>query len=209
MRQLFYLLMTLNLLLFLWIYQSEQQPDQLQIGHPAIGDLHIVSDDVILQIKSDAMIDGEMEQEAVLQVEQEPLLQAQKKPLSLPLYLTPGVDETHARSAKPDAISAPLKHSSSRKIVTSINGYEVVLFSLISYHAVVRIFDQLQPSAGVEVDTSVRCGDEKCRFFDVSHYLDDAEKGLFDAAHFIERDSAMMQKAVSGIDAADAHSADE
>ena len=53
MRQLFYLLMILNLLLFLWIYQTQQQPDQLQTGKPAIGDLRIVSDDVIQRIKSD------------------------------------------------------------------------------------------------------------------------------------------------------------
>lgn len=166
MRQLFYLLMILNLLLFLWIYGTQQQPEQLQTGHPAIGDLHIVSEDVIQRIK-------------------------------------PDVDERHALAVNPDTISAPLKHASSRIIVTSINGYEVVLFSLNSYPAAVRIFNQLQPSAGVEAYESVRCGDEKCLFFD------DAEKELFDAGHFIERDSAMLQKAGSGIDAADAHSADE
>lgn len=186
MRQLFYLLVILNLLLFLWIYQFEQQPDQMQIGHPAIGDLHIVSDDVKMRTKSDAMIDGKVEQEAVLQTEQ--------KPLSPPQYLTPRVDERHARAAKPDAISVPLKHSSSRKFVTSINGYEVVLSSLTSYHAAVRIFDKLQSSEVVDTDIIERCGDRKCQFFDDSHYFDDAEKGLFDAGHFIERDSAMTEE---------------
>ena len=105
MRQLFYLLIILNLLLFLWIYQTQQQPDQLQSGHPAIGDLHIVSDDVIQQIKS-------------------------------------------------DTIPATLKHASPGIIVTSINGYEVVLPSVNSYPAVVRIIDQLQLSAIENVNSS-------------------------------------------------------
>lgn len=117
MRQLFYLLMILNLLLILWTYQSQQQPEQLQTGNPAIGDLHIVSDDVIQHIKSD-------------------------------------VDEGYARSASPDAVPAPLKHTSSRIIVTSINGYEVVLPSINSYPSVVRIIDQLQLSAIENVNSS-------------------------------------------------------
>ena len=193
MRQLFYLLMILNLLLFLWIYPSEQQPEQLHTGHPAIGDLHIVSDDVLQRLKSDVMHNAGMLQEPVLQVEQ--------KPLSFPHYLTPAVDETHVRAAKPDAISAPLKYSSPGIIVTSINGYEVVLSSLTSYPAAARIFDQLLPFAGVEAYANVKCGDEKCLFFDVSHD--------FDAGLFVQRDSAMMQKTGFGIDAADTHSAGE
>ncbi len=203
MRQLFYLLMILNLLLFLWIDGTQQQPEQLQTGHPAIGDLHIVSDDVIRQLKSDVMNDVEVQQEPVPQVEQEPLLQTEQKPISPQQGVTPGVVETHARAIKPDAIPAPFNRSSSIIIVTSINGYEVVLSSLNSYPAAARIFDQLQSPAGMEAYKSVGCGDQKCLFFD------DAEKELFDAGHFIERDSAMMQKAGSGIDAADAHSAGE
>ncbi|MBG7602359.1 MAG: hypothetical protein IZT60_07425 [Gammaproteobacteria bacterium] len=149
MRQLFYLLMILNLLLFLWIYQTQQQPDQLQTGKPAIGDLRIVSDDVIQRIKSD-------------------------------------VDEGHARAVNPDTVPALTKHASSRIIVTSINGYEVVLSSLNSYHAAVRIFDLLQPSAGVDADKSVGCRDKKCLFVA-------DEEDLFNAGLFIERDSAIMQ----------------
>ncbi len=191
MRQLFYLLMILNLLLFLWIYGTRQQPEQLQTGHPAIGDLRIVSDDVVRQLKSDVMNDVEAPQEGVLQVQQEPLLQAEQKPLSVQQDATPGVVETHAGATKPGATPAPFKHSPSRKIVTSINGYEVVLSSISSYQAAVRIFDQLLPSAGMEAYKSVGCGDEKCLF------VDDAEKELFDAGHFIERDSAMIQKAGS------------
>ena len=150
MRQLFYLLMILNLLLILWIYQTQQQPDQLHLGHPAIGDLRIVSEAVIQRIKSD-------------------------------------VDEGHARAVNPDTVSVPTKPASSRIIVTSINGYEVVLSSLNSYHAAVRIFDLLQPSAGVDADKDVRCRDEKCLFVDAD------EEDLFNAGLFIERDSAIMQ----------------
>lgn len=182
MRQLFYLLIVLNLLLFFWIYQSEQQPGQLQTGHPAIGDLRIVSDDVLRRLKSDVMHDAEAPQEPRQKVEQ--------KPLSPPHYLTSNVEKSYVRAAKPGATPAPFKHSPSIKIVTSINGYEVVLSSISSYQAAVRIFDQLQPSAGVEADKSASCGDEKCQIFDVSRYFDAAEEGLFDAGHFIERDSA-------------------
>ena len=187
MRQLFYLLMILNLLLFLWIYGTQQQPEQLQTGHPAIGDLHIVSDDVIRQLKSGVMNDTGVQQ----------------KPLSPLQDVISGVVETHVRAIKPDAIPSPFNHPPSIRIVTSINGYEVVLSSFNSYPAAARIFDQLQPSAGMEAYKSVGCGDQKCLFFD------DAEKELFDAGYFIERYSAMMQKAGSGIDAADAHSAGE
>ena len=198
MRQLFYLLMVINLLLFLWIYQSEQQPEQRQTGHPAIGDLRIVSDDVLRRLKSDVMHDAEAPQEAVLQVQLDPLLQAEQEPrqkveqnpLSPPHYLISNVEKSYVRAAKPGATPAPFKHSPPIKIVTSINGYEVVLSSISSYPAAVRIFDQLQPSAGVDADKSASCGDEKCLFFDVSRYFDAAEEGLFDAGHFIERDSA-------------------
>lgn len=197
MRQLFYLLMILNLLLFLWIYPSEQQPDQLQTGHPAIGDLHIVSDDVLRRLKPDVMHNAEAPQESVQQVQQGHLQKVELKPLSLAHYLTPGEDETHARATKPGATPAPFEKSSSTKFVTSINGYEVVLSSLNSYPAAARIFDQLLPPAGVEAYTNVRCGDEKCLFVDAD------EENLFDAGQFIEKDSAMMQKTVSRIDAAD------
>ena len=154
MRLLFYLLMILNLLLFLWIYQTQQQPDQLQTGHAAIGDLHIVSEDVIQRIK-------------------------------------------------PDTTPAPLKHASSRISVTSVNGYEVVLPSLNSNPAAVRIFDQLQTFAGTVADISVKCDGDKCLFVDAD------EEDLFNAGLFIERDSAMMQKAGSASDDTDAYSADE
>ena len=143
MRQLFYLLLIVNLLLFLWIYQSEQQPDQLQSSHAAIGDLHIVSEAAIRQLKANALITAH-------------------------------------------------KHSSSRKTVTSINGYEVVLPSLNSYRAAARIFDQLQLPAGVQAYKGMNCGDGKCLFFDVSRYFDAAEMEWFDAGRFIQRDSAMM-----------------
>ena len=86
MRQLFYLLMILNLLLFLWIYPTEQQPHRLQTGHPAIGNLNIVSEPVML-IKSDPVTDGEVEQESVLQTV--------GKPLSPALASTPGAVEPH------------------------------------------------------------------------------------------------------------------
>jgi hypothetical protein len=186
MRQLFYLLIILNLLLFLWIYQSQQQPEQLQTGHPPIGDLHIVSEDVIQHMKSDTKSDGEGEQESVLPAEQKSLPPAHD--------LTPGDAGSDAQAAKPDSIPAPINHLSPGKIVTSINGYEVVVPSIDSYPAAVRIFDQLQPPAGVEAYTSIGCGDEKCLFFDVSRHFDAAAKGLFDADQFIERDSAMMRE---------------
>jgi len=48
MRQLFYLLIVLNLLLFFWIYQTGQQA-----GRPAIGDLQIIKKEIIQEIKSD------------------------------------------------------------------------------------------------------------------------------------------------------------
>ena len=126
------------------------------------------------------------------EVEPEPHLQTQRKHLSPAHYLTPGFDETHVRVAKPDAISTPLKHSSSRKTVTSINGYEVVLPSLNSYRAAARIFDQLQLPAGVQAYKGMNCGDGKCLFFDVSRYFYAAEMEWFDAGSFIQRDSAMM-----------------
>jgi hypothetical protein len=161
MRQIFYLLMILNLLLFLWIYQSEQQPDQLQSGHAAIGDLHIVSDAAF-------------------------------------------------RLLKPNAFSTAHKHSSSRKTVTSINGYEVVLPSLNSYRAAARIFDQLQPFTDVEAAASEMCGEEQCRYFDVSHFDDaGARSRPFDAAQFIYEDSVMMEKTVSGLEAIKTHSTDQ
>jgi hypothetical protein len=196
MRQLFYLLMILNLLLFVWIYRSEQQPDQQQTGHPAIGDLRIVSDDVIRQPNS-----SDVTNDAGARLK--PVLQVERKSLAPPHYLIPGVDEIHTPAGKPDAISAPLKHAPSRIIVTSINGNEVVLSSLSSYHAAASIFDQLQTSAGVGADKSMRCGDERCLFVDAD------EEDLFNAGLFIERDSAMMQKTGYRIDAADAHSAGE
>ena len=186
MRQFFYLLIILNLLLFLWIYQSEQQPDQLQSGHAAIGDLHIVSDDVIRQLKSSDVIN---DAEAKL----EPVMQVERKPLAPPHYLTHGVEESHTLAANPDTILTSLKHASSRKIVTSINGYEVVLYSLSSYHAAVRIFDQLQPFTDVEAAVSEICGEEQCRYFDASHFDDaGARSRSFDAAQFIYEDSVMM-----------------
>ena len=163
----------INLLLFLWIYQSEQQPDQLQNSHPVIGDLHIVSDDELRQLRSDAMKGAEAQQH--------------RSPLH---DLKHGANQIRLPAVKPDALTAPLKHSSTI-IVTSINGYEVVVYALSSCPAAARIFDQLQPFTDVEAVASEMCGEEQCRYFDVSHFDDaGARSRPFDAARFIYEDSS-------------------
>ncbi|MEN8213327.1 MAG: hypothetical protein ABFR19_03095 [Pseudomonadota bacterium] len=105
MRLLLYLLVTLNLLLFLWIYQKGQQIDQQQAGRPLIGDLQIVSEEHAQQLKEERRIAADADQQAV---ENEPQTVSEET-------IPQGVAEQKPADAEEQLPSAPAQQPESQQ----------------------------------------------------------------------------------------------
>lgn len=187
MRQFFYLLVMLNLLLFLWIYQAEQQLDHQHSGHPSIGDLQVVSYDAKQEVNSGDITNTEAGRS--LQVSG-PNTNPEKgqRSQSLKQCTEIGPVMTYAQAKILGARLTRFNQIASIRSeeVASIDAYEVILPPLNSNDAVTRKLLELQKS-GVSGALRIRTGKYRNGIsLGVYHYRDDAERRLLGASQFAE-----------------------
>lgn len=188
MRQFFYLLVMLNLLLFLWIYQAEQQLDHQQSGHPSIGDLQVVSYDAKQEVNSGDVTDTEAgRSHQVSGSNNNP--DEGKRFQSFKQCTETGPVMTHAQAKILGAKLTLFNQVASTRSeeVASIDAYyEVILPPLNSNDAVTRKLLELQKS-GVSGALRIRTGKYRNGIsLGVYHYRDDAERRLLGARQFAE-----------------------
>jgi hypothetical protein len=187
MRHLLYLLVVLNLLLLLWIYQFDEQLPPQQGGRAPLGELRIVSEEALQRAKW-------REQQATGEDLQQPPRERQVQ------HAGEGAAGTAedlctsvgplASSRQAAALAARLATMQQQAAIRSEavlkKTYEVMLPPLESRFAATRKLQELQRS-GIEGAQQIRSGKySKGITFGVFHYRDDAQRRLLGVLSFAD-----------------------
>lgn len=190
MRYLLYLLVVLNLLLLLWIYQFDEQLPPRQDGHPQVGELRIVSEEQLQQARRQGQHtdDEDLQRqdnavESVRHLAQENEATTAAGDLCASLGPLAGSRQATDLAAK---LATMQQQATLRSEAVVNETYEVVLPPLKSRFAASRKLQELQ-RAGIEGAEKIRSGKYlKGITFGVFHYRDDAYRRLLGVSQFAE-----------------------
>ena len=197
MRYLLYLLVVLNLLLLLWIYQFDEQLQPQQGGRPAVGQLRVVSKEALQQAR---MREQHATDEDVQQSLQEMQLQhAHEDAADIPpgdLCTSLGPLASSRRAKDIAARLATMKQQATvRGEVVMIDTYEVIIPPFDSRFAATRKLQELQRS-GIEGAEKIRAGKYlKGITLGVYHYRDDAQRRLLGISHVAQNAAVVARSA--------------
>lgn len=191
MRYIFYLLLILNLSLFLWIYQHEQPFDQQQVRRPPIGSLQIVSQEAMQNREPGGVAEmrlqpGAVQPVMVPQVASQTSLQAGKQLALTQRCVAFGPMTTYMQAKLLSTkLSYFMQKSSIRsELVTSVNAYEVIFPLFESDDEAARMLGELK-SADVKNAALIDTGKyRKGISVGTYHYRDDAERRLLGVSGF-------------------------